>query len=51
MIIPLAEIHCQLCRGRVTHVDPPLWITATMDRFPTTLNAYGFADIIEDAIV
>ncbi|KAF8214773.1 hypothetical protein K438DRAFT_2138267 [Mycena galopus ATCC 62051] len=32
MIIPLAEIHCQLCRDRITHVDPPLWITATMDR-------------------
>ncbi|KAJ7821384.1 hypothetical protein B0H14DRAFT_3471571 [Mycena olivaceomarginata] len=50
-IIPLADIHCQLCRGRVTHVSPKLWMTITLDRFPTSLNAYGFADITEDSVV
>ncbi|KAJ7916576.1 hypothetical protein B0H13DRAFT_2323189 [Mycena leptocephala] len=49
MIMPLADVHCQLCRGTVTHTDPKMWITATMDRFPTSLNAYGLGDITEDS--
>jgi hypothetical protein len=32
MIMPLADVHCQLCRGRITHTDPNIWMTATMDR-------------------
>ncbi|KAJ6605756.1 hypothetical protein B0H10DRAFT_2311130 [Mycena sp. CBHHK59/15] len=42
IIMLLSDVHCQLSRGRLEHVVPPLWITATMDRFPTSLNAYGF---------
>ncbi|KAJ6616540.1 hypothetical protein B0H10DRAFT_1949017 [Mycena sp. CBHHK59/15] len=30
--MPLSDVHCQLSRGRLEHVVPPLWITATMDR-------------------
>jgi hypothetical protein len=32
MIMRLADLHCQMCRGRVTHTEPNMWITATMDR-------------------
>jgi hypothetical protein len=32
IIVPLAEVHCQLSRGRIEHTDPKMWITATMDR-------------------
>ncbi|KAF7346894.1 hypothetical protein MVEN_01441600 [Mycena venus] len=49
MIIRLTDLHCQVCRGRVTHTEPNMWITATMDRCPTSLNAYGFGDITEDS--
>ncbi|KAF8215095.1 hypothetical protein K438DRAFT_1749186 [Mycena galopus ATCC 62051] len=49
IVLPLNEIHCQLARGRLEHIDPPMWITATMDRFPTSLNAYGFGEATADA--
>ncbi|KAJ7084549.1 hypothetical protein B0H15DRAFT_747888, partial [Mycena belliarum] len=32
IIMPLADVHCQLCRGRIIHTEPQLWMTATMDR-------------------
>ncbi|KAJ7193720.1 hypothetical protein GGX14DRAFT_301290, partial [Mycena pura] len=32
IIIPFDQIHCQVARGKITHTDPPLWITVTMDR-------------------
>ncbi|KAK7059460.1 hypothetical protein R3P38DRAFT_2758890 [Favolaschia claudopus] len=50
MIMRLADVHCQVSRGR-TDSTPKLWITATMDRFPTSLNSYGFGDITEDTII
>ncbi|KAJ7755093.1 hypothetical protein B0H14DRAFT_2635316 [Mycena olivaceomarginata] len=44
IVLPLDEIHCQISRGKISHTKPPLWITTTMDRFPTSLLAYGFGD-------
>ncbi|KAJ7936414.1 hypothetical protein B0H13DRAFT_1561910, partial [Mycena leptocephala] len=32
LIIPLNEVHCQISRGFLTHTEPPLWVTTTMDR-------------------
>ncbi|KAJ7167178.1 hypothetical protein C8R43DRAFT_1160531, partial [Mycena crocata] len=32
LIMPLAHVNCQLSRGRVEHIEPPLWMTVTMDR-------------------
>lgn len=48
IILPLKDVHCQLCRGRIEHTVPGMWITATMDRFPTSLNTYGFGDVTPD---
>ncbi|KAJ7863991.1 hypothetical protein B0H14DRAFT_2574646 [Mycena olivaceomarginata] len=47
IVLPLDEIHCQISRGKISHTKPPLWITTTMDRFPTSLLAYGFGDKVE----
>ncbi|KAJ7429872.1 hypothetical protein B0H11DRAFT_1944090 [Mycena galericulata] len=44
-IIRVADIHCQVSRGTLTHTTPPLWITTSMDRYPTSLNAFSFGDI------
>ncbi|KAF7368239.1 hypothetical protein MVEN_00144000 [Mycena venus] len=46
-LMPLNRIHCQIARGTISHTEPPLWITVTMDRFPTSLLAYGFGDKVE----
>jgi hypothetical protein len=32
IVIPLDEIQCQISRGKLSHTNPPLWITTTMDR-------------------
>jgi hypothetical protein len=32
IIIPLKKIHCQIARGKISHTEPPLWMTVTMDR-------------------
>lgn len=32
IIMRLEDVNCQLSRGRIEHIEPPLWITATMDR-------------------
>ncbi|CAK5283400.1 unnamed protein product, partial [Mycena citricolor] len=42
MIVQLANVHCQVARCTVTHTDPPLWITTTIDRFMTPAIAAGF---------
>ncbi|KAJ7219920.1 hypothetical protein GGX14DRAFT_389336 [Mycena pura] len=47
-ILPLSDIQCQVSRGKVRYTDPPLWITTTMDRFPTSLAAYGMGGTIEE---
>ncbi|KAJ7430613.1 hypothetical protein B0H11DRAFT_1942765 [Mycena galericulata] len=47
IIIPFDQIHCQVARGKISHTDPPLWMTVTMDRFPTSLAAYGFGELVE----
>ncbi|KAJ7812539.1 hypothetical protein B0H14DRAFT_2605653 [Mycena olivaceomarginata] len=47
IVMPLDEIHCQISRGTISHTEPPLWITTTMDRFPTSLLAYGFGDQVQ----
>ncbi|KAJ6616802.1 hypothetical protein B0H10DRAFT_1948818 [Mycena sp. CBHHK59/15] len=47
IVMPLDEIHCQISRGKISHTKPPLWITTTMDRFPTSLLAYGFGDKVQ----
>ncbi|CAK5266234.1 unnamed protein product [Mycena citricolor] len=44
MIIPFKNIQCQVSRCKVTHTDPHLWITTTMDRFITPAIAAGFTD-------
>ncbi|KAJ7142859.1 hypothetical protein C8R44DRAFT_866139 [Mycena epipterygia] len=41
------QIHCQISRGTISHTEPPLWMTVTMDRFPTSLLAYGFGNKVE----
>ncbi|KAF8157655.1 hypothetical protein K438DRAFT_1861264 [Mycena galopus ATCC 62051] len=40
-VLPLAEIQCQVSRGKIWFTEPPIWITTTMDRFPSSLAAYG----------
>ncbi|KAJ7114850.1 hypothetical protein C8R44DRAFT_880917 [Mycena epipterygia] len=45
MIIRVEDIHCQVARALISHTTPKIWITTTMDRFPTSLNAFGFGDI------
>ncbi|KAJ7770025.1 hypothetical protein B0H16DRAFT_1777103, partial [Mycena metata] len=32
VVMPLDKIHCQIARGTISHTDPPLWMTSTMDR-------------------
>ncbi len=31
-VLPLADIRCQVARGKIGYTKPPLWITTTMDR-------------------
>ncbi|KAJ7842146.1 hypothetical protein B0H14DRAFT_2219792, partial [Mycena olivaceomarginata] len=31
-VMPLDQIHCQIARGKISHTEPPLWMTVTMDR-------------------
>ncbi|KAJ7865085.1 hypothetical protein B0H13DRAFT_2353148 [Mycena leptocephala] len=40
-VLPMADIRCQVAQGKIRYTKPPLWITTTMDRFPTSLAAYG----------
>ncbi|KAK7041290.1 hypothetical protein R3P38DRAFT_2768634 [Favolaschia claudopus] len=40
-ILPLASIHCQAARGIITYTKPPLWLSTTMDRYPTSFAAYN----------
>ncbi|KAJ6534262.1 hypothetical protein B0H19DRAFT_1080746 [Mycena capillaripes] len=47
IVMPLDTIHCQISRGKISYTTPPLWITVTMDWFPTSLLAYGFGDMVE----
>ena len=46
MILPLDEVHCQLSRCRLEHVDPPLWMTTTMDRVSALLS-HEFCSILD----
>ncbi|KAJ7923894.1 hypothetical protein B0H13DRAFT_1448180, partial [Mycena leptocephala] len=32
IIMRLVDIQCQISRGKISHTDPPLWMTVTMDR-------------------
>ncbi|KAJ7039997.1 hypothetical protein C8F04DRAFT_948905 [Mycena alexandri] len=32
IVMRMDQIHCQISRGKISHTDPPLWMTATMDR-------------------
>ncbi|KAJ7673008.1 hypothetical protein DFH06DRAFT_1174028, partial [Mycena polygramma] len=43
-VLPLADIQCQVSRGTIKYTQPPLWITTTMDRFPSSLEAYGMGN-------
>ncbi|KAJ7199345.1 hypothetical protein C8J57DRAFT_1104501 [Mycena rebaudengoi] len=43
MIMRLADIHCQLARGRLTHTTPHMWITTTMDRVCTAQLLFPIA--------
>ncbi|KAJ7611135.1 hypothetical protein DFH06DRAFT_1373949 [Mycena polygramma] len=45
-VLPLADIQCQVSRGTIKYTRPPLWITTTMDRFPTSLEAYGMGSAV-----
>ncbi|KAJ7112016.1 hypothetical protein C8R43DRAFT_1040902 [Mycena crocata] len=47
-VIPLSEVQCQVARGRIKFTKPPIWITTTMDRYPTSLAAFGMGDAIEE---
>ncbi|KAJ7885697.1 hypothetical protein B0H14DRAFT_3734758 [Mycena olivaceomarginata] len=40
-VLPLADIKSQISRGKIGFTIPPLWITTTMDRFPTSFTEYG----------
>jgi hypothetical protein len=31
-VLPMADIRCQVARGKIRYTKPPLWITTTMDR-------------------
>ncbi|KAJ7442080.1 hypothetical protein B0H11DRAFT_1932584 [Mycena galericulata] len=44
LVMPLTEFQCQVGRGAIEFTIPPLWITTTMDRFPTSLAAYGMGN-------
>ncbi|KAJ7920129.1 hypothetical protein B0H13DRAFT_1867905 [Mycena leptocephala] len=48
IVIPFSSVQCQLSRGTLEHTDPWLWITTTMDRYPTSLLAHGFGDMIPE---
>ncbi|KAJ7498344.1 hypothetical protein B0H11DRAFT_1715087, partial [Mycena galericulata] len=32
IVMPLDELHCQISRGKISHTEPPLWMTVSMDR-------------------
>ncbi|KAK6997226.1 hypothetical protein R3P38DRAFT_3263874, partial [Favolaschia claudopus] len=38
-VLPFAKIKCQVARGVVPFTKPPMWLTTTMDRFPSSLSA------------
>ncbi|KAJ7148861.1 hypothetical protein C8R46DRAFT_964921 [Mycena filopes] len=46
-VIRLEKVQCQVARGKIGFTDPPLWITTTLDRFPTSLLGYGFGQTAE----
>ncbi|KAJ7269139.1 hypothetical protein C8J57DRAFT_1468984 [Mycena rebaudengoi] len=43
-VIPLSDVECQVSRGKITYTDIPMWITTSMDRFPTSFSAYGMGN-------
>ncbi|KAJ7899586.1 hypothetical protein B0H14DRAFT_1655338 [Mycena olivaceomarginata] len=45
-VMPLAKIRCQVGRGKISYTIPPMWITTTMDRFPSSLAAFGFGKAV-----
>ncbi|KAF8144335.1 hypothetical protein K438DRAFT_1782899 [Mycena galopus ATCC 62051] len=46
MIMCLADLHCQVCRGRMIHTEPKLWITATLDRWSTVAVPIDQEDLV-----
>ncbi|KAJ7342833.1 hypothetical protein DFH08DRAFT_782651 [Mycena albidolilacea] len=47
LVIGMDEIQCPVSRGKISFTKPPLWITTSMDRFPTSMAAYGMGQEIE----
>ncbi|KAJ7812206.1 hypothetical protein B0H14DRAFT_2605923 [Mycena olivaceomarginata] len=43
-IIPLEAVQCQIARGTLEHTEPKMWITTTMDRYPTSHFVNGLED-------
>ncbi|KAJ7312544.1 hypothetical protein DFH08DRAFT_1087551 [Mycena albidolilacea] len=51
LIIPLAAVQCQISHGTLDHTDPPMWITTTMNRYPTSLHGIGLGDMVDQEIL
>ncbi|KAJ7870190.1 hypothetical protein B0H14DRAFT_3576058 [Mycena olivaceomarginata] len=47
-VLPLVDIKSQISRGKIGFTIPPLWITTTMDRFPTSFTEYGDDATVDD---
>lgn len=37
-VMAFSDIHCQVSRGQLKHLDPPVWVTTTMDRVSAHLK-------------
>lgn len=37
VVVPVTQIHCQLARGRITNIEPQMWVTTTMFRVSGSL--------------
>ncbi|KAJ7934570.1 hypothetical protein B0H13DRAFT_2488380 [Mycena leptocephala] len=47
VVMRVEDIQCQIARGTLTHTDPKLWMTISLDRFPSSMTAYGFGTQVE----
>ncbi|KAJ7859019.1 hypothetical protein B0H14DRAFT_3631304, partial [Mycena olivaceomarginata] len=47
VVMRVEDIQCQVARGTLTHTDPKLWMTISLDRFPSSMTAYGFGTQVE----
>ncbi len=46
LVTPFAQVTCQVARGSINSIDPPLWITTTMERVSPFVNVYFVLQIV-----